>query len=158
VIEGSAPGFKIGPIISYAFFRSAGGELDYPSTDLHSPGLPSFAALHALRGPFPHTGEFLAPEIRANLLKYEAFPQETLEAVDAAFPKSDAAEAGLSGDQQDGQGEDLLTNNYRVSRQKNNSQESRREAPGKKDHEEGYQIVRHISWRRASLGRRRLYP
>jgi len=81
------------------------GKLDYPSADLHSPGSPSFTALHALRGPFTHTAEFLAHEIKANLFKCEAFPQETLN----TSCKSD--------DQQDKQAKDP------VSGQKNKSHE-----------------------------------
>jgi len=89
-IERSAPGFKIGPIVSDPFYRCLGGKLDYPSTNLHSPGSPLFAALHALRGPFTHTGEFLAHGIRANLFKYDTFPKETLDMVDTTPSKSDA--------------------------------------------------------------------
>lgn len=62
------------------YFRSINGELEYPSTDLHVQGSPSFNLLHALRGPFTKTGDFLAHNLRANLLKYETFPAETLAA------------------------------------------------------------------------------
>jgi len=126
ITQGSVPEFKIGPIVSDPFFRSSRGELHYPSTDLHFPRSPSFATLHALRGPFTHTGEFIAHEIRANLFKCEAFPQETLEMLDAAAHTSVAAETHLSDDRQDRQSE-VLTNNYRVSGQEDNSQESRQE-------------------------------
>lgn len=73
--------FRIGPVVSNPFFRYIDGEPDYPSTDLHSPGSSSFNALHALRGPFSHAGDFLASSTRANLFKCETFPRETLAAL-----------------------------------------------------------------------------
>lgn len=101
------PKFKIGPIVSYVFFQTADGKLDYPSTDLHSPGSESFAALHALRSPFTQTGDFLAHEIRARLFKYETFPRETLAVLDTASRTSDTAEADLNGDPQESPRETL---------------------------------------------------
>lgn len=109
VVESSSCKFKIGPVVSTTFHRFSEGKPDYPSTDLHSPGSPSFMALHVLRGPFAHAGEFIAHRTRAYLFKCESFPQQALQMA------SNDAEADLNDEQQDVQAEDASTDSDQES-------------------------------------------
>src|ERR1700733_4818840 len=122
VVESSSCEFKIGPVVSTAFHRFSEGKPDYPSTDLHSPGSPSFTVLHALRGPFAHAGEFIAHRTRAYLFKCELFPQEALQMA------SNDAEADLNDEQQDVEAEDSSTDSDQVSDVENSLPESPQEA------------------------------
>ncbi len=56
--------------------------LDYPTTDLHAPSSLSAQRLHALRGPFTTTSDYLAHYLRACLFKMTEFPKETMDEMD----------------------------------------------------------------------------
>jgi hypothetical protein len=73
--------FCVGPIVSTAFYRSIEGFVEYPDMSSQTRN-----ALQNLRGPFIHTGEYLASSLRALLLKVSRHRAETLLMFDAENP------------------------------------------------------------------------